>query len=250
MSLLEATKVTKRFGGLVAVKDVDLRVDAGEVVALMGRNGAGKSTLLSVLAGLRRPTAGIVTVAGEPTQDRPAREVVRRVGLVPHDPTDLLWSQQVDAECTEADKDAGAPPGTTRSLLDQLAPDVDGAAHPRDLSEGERLSLALAIVLASAPALVVLDEPTRGLDYPAKHRLVGILRHLAGRGHGVVLATHDVELAAEVADRIIVIADGEIVADGPVGEVAVSSPVFAPQVAKVLAPLPWLTVGEVAAAIA
>jgi energy-coupling factor transport system ATP-binding protein len=169
---------------------------------------------------------------------------------VPHEPTDLLWAQTVDDECAEADRDAGVSPGTTRGLLTDLTPDIDGDLHPRDLSEGQRLSLALAVILAAAPALVALDEPTRGLDYPAKRRLVTILRDLAARGHAVVLATHDVELAAELADRIVVLAEGEIVADGPTADIAVASPVFAPQVAKVLAPLPWLTVSQVAAALA
>ena len=122
--------------------------------------------------------------------------------------------------------------------------------HPRDLSEGQRLTLALAIVLAARPPLLLLDEPTRGLDYTAKHRLVEILRDLAGDGHAVLLATHDVELVAEVATRVLVIADGELVADGPTDEVVVSSPAFAPQVAKVLAPQPWLTPTEVALALA
>jgi energy-coupling factor transport system ATP-binding protein len=113
------------------------------------------------------------------------------------------------------------------------------------------LTLALAIVLAARPPLVLLDEPTRGLDYTAKHRLVEILRDLAGsEGHAVLLATHDVELVAEVATRVLVIADGELVADGPTADVVVSSPAFAPQVAKVLAPQRWLTPTEVAVALA
>ena len=111
-------------------------------------------------------------------------------------------------------------------------------------------TLALAIVLAVRPPLLLLDEPTRGLDYTAKHRLVEILRDLADEGHAVVLATHDVELVAEVASRVLVIADGEIVADGPTAEVVVSSPAFAPQVAKILAPQRWLTATEVAVALA
>jgi energy-coupling factor transport system ATP-binding protein len=134
-------------------------------------------------------------------------------------------------------------------VLDRLVPGIDGRAHPRDLSEGQRLALALAVVLAAEPPLVLLDEPTRGLDYPAKRRLVRILTELAAEGRAVVLATHDVEVVAEVADRAVVLAEGEIVADGPAREVVVHSPVFAPQVAKVLAPEPWLTVGEVAAAL-
>jgi hypothetical protein len=135
------------------------------------------------------------------------------------------------------------------ALLALLAPDVHDGTHPRDLSEGQRLLLALAVVLAARPPLLLLDEPTRGLDYPTKSRLVRVLSDLADAGHGVVLATHDVELAAEVATRVMVIADGEIVADGPTAAVLVSSPMFAPQVAKVLAPEAWLTVTDVASAL-
>ena len=149
-----------------------------------------------------------------------------------------------------ADRDAGATAGTTRTLLDRLSPGIDDDRHPRDLSEGQKLSLALAIVLAAAPQLVLLDEPTRGLDYSSKRRLVEILRELAGSGHGVVLATHDVELVAEVATRVVVLADGEIVADGDATDVVVSSPAFAPQVAKIMAPQSWLTAADVAAALA
>ena len=123
-------------------------------------------------------------------------------------------------------------------------------AHPRDLSEGQRLGLALAVVLAAGPPVVVLDEPTRGLDYQAKDRLVDLLQELAADGHAVVLATHDVEVVARVADRVVVLAAGEVVADGPAREVVSHSPVFAPQVAKILAPSTWLTVPEVELALA
>jgi energy-coupling factor transport system ATP-binding protein len=242
--------VTSSYDGVRALRGVDLSVTRGEIVAVMGRNGAGKSTLLGVLAGLRPVTSGTVDVEGDATHGRPPRDVVRRIGLVPSEPVDILWSQRVDGECVDADRDAGAPVGTTRALLDSLAPGIDAAMHPRDLSEGQRLALALSVVLASAPTVVALDEPTRGLDYPAKMRLVDIVRDLSARGHAVVLATHDVELAAELADRIVVLADGEVVADGPARDIAVSSPVFAPQVAKILAPQPWLTVRDVAAALA
>ena len=114
----------------------------------------------------------------------------------------------------------------------------------------DRLALALAVVLTSAPPLVLLDEPTRGLDYPAKARLVVALRELAADGHAIVLATHDVELAAEVSARTVVLADGEIVADGPSRDVVIQTPVFSPQVAKILAPLPYLTVHDVVSTLA
>ncbi len=217
------------------VNGVDLAVRQGEVVALMGRNGAGKSTLLRSLVGLHQPRSGKVTVG--------------RAGLVPQVPADILYAATVTDECGTSDRDSGRPDGTTRSLFDRLAPGVSGDRHPRDLSEGQKLTLALAIVLAARPRLVLLDEPTRGLDYNAKRRLVAVLRELADDGHGVVLATHDVELVAEVATRVIVLADGEVVADGSAPEVVVSSPAFAPQVAKVMSPQPWLTARDVAAAL-
>ena len=245
----EASGVVVRYGELVALRGVDFSVRAGEVVALMGRNGAGKSTLLSALCGLLRPAAGTVAVAGRSPLDRPAREVVRDVGLVPQSPGDLLYSDTVAGECAASDRDARLAPGTTAGVLARLVPDVDPTTHPRDLSEGQRLSLALAVVLAAAPPVVLLDEPTRGLDYAAKARLVTHLRGLAAAGHGVVLATHDVELVAELATRTVVLAEGEVVADGPTREVVVHSPAFAPQVAKILAPAPWLTVSDVADAL-
>jgi energy-coupling factor transport system ATP-binding protein len=126
---------------------------------------------------------------------------------------------------------------------------MDPERHPRDLSEGQRLALALAVVLAPAPPLLLLDEPTRGLDYPGKARLVALLAELAADGHAVVMATHDVELVARVATRAVVLAEGEVVGDGPARDVVCHSPVFAPQVAKVLSPDPWLTVDEVRAAL-
>ena len=104
-------------------------------------------------------------------------------------------------------------------------------------------------MLAPAPPVVVLDEPTRGLDYEAKDHLIAILEELAVAGHLVVLATHDVEVVVRLADRVVVLADGDVVADGPARQVVAHSPVFAPQVAKVLAPAEWMTVAEVAAAL-
>ncbi|MGW4509921.1 ATP-binding cassette domain-containing protein [Streptomyces sp. NPDC004436] len=231
------------------LRNIDLTVAPGETIALMGRNGAGKSTLLSTLVGTLAPTTGEVTVGGRTPHRTPPQEMVRHVGLVPQEPRDLLYADTVAAECAAADADAGAAPGSCRALVSELLPGVPDDTHPRDLSEGQRLALALALVLTGRPALLLLDEPTRGLDYAAKARLVEILRGLAADGHSIVLATHDVELAAELAHRVVILAGGEVVADGPTAEVVVSSPAFAPQVAKVLAPGRWLTVGQVAEAL-
>jgi energy-coupling factor transporter ATP-binding protein EcfA2 len=238
------------YGRVPALRGVSTALGRGETVALMGRNGAGKSTLLKTLVGMKRASSGRVLVDGlDPATLRPSA-LLRHVGMVPQVPGDLLYASSVGRECEQADRDARLPPGTTLTLFRRLSPGVAVDLHPRDLSEGQRLTLALAIVLAVRPPLLLLDEPTRGLDYTAKHRLVEILRDLADDGHAVLLATHDVELVAEVATRVLVMADGEIVADGPTAEVVVSSPAFAPQVAKVLAPQRWLTPTQVAVALA
>jgi energy-coupling factor transport system ATP-binding protein len=247
----EVRGLAVRRGAVAALRGVDLTLHRGTVTALMGRNGAGKSTLLGSLVGLHTPSSGSVRVAGLiPHRTRPA-QLVGHVGLVPQDPRDLLYGETVAAECAAADGDGGARPGTCRALVERLLPGLPDGAHPRDLSEGQRLTLALAVVLTARPSLVLLDEPTRGLDYAAKERLVEIVRELAADGAcAVLLATHDVELAAELADRTVILADGEVVADGPTAEVVTASPAFAPQVAKVLAPEPWLTVGQVRRALA
>ncbi len=247
--LLHVEALAVRRGRVEALRHIDLQVHAGETVALMGRNGAGKSTLLSTLVGMLAPTSGTVRVAGRAPHTTAPGELIRQVGLVPQEPRDLLYADTVAAECAAADADAGAAPGTCRALVSELLPGVADGTHPRDLSEGQRLTLALAVVLTGRPPLLLLDEPTRGLDYAAKARLVTHLRSLAADGHAIVLATHDVELAAELAHRVVIVADGEVVADGPTAEVVVSSPAFSPQVAKILAPQHWLTVEQVEEAL-
>jgi ABC-type multidrug transport system ATPase subunit len=243
------SRLAVRRGVTQALRGVDLELFPGTVTAVMGRNGAGKSTLLAALAGQVRATSGRVQVAGlDPFSTPPAR-LVREVGLVPQDPDLLLYADHVTAECDQADAERGLPRGTTRHLLDRFTEDIDDDSHPRDLSVGQRLCLALAVVLVGHPRVVLLDEPTRGLDYPAKTRLVGVLRDLAAHAHTVAVATHDVELAADVADRVVVLADGEVVADGAAQDILAGSPAFAPQVAKIFHPLPYLTVADVEAAL-
>ncbi|MBM9465464.1 ATP-binding cassette domain-containing protein [Aeromicrobium sp. YIM 150415] len=243
---LTARDITVAYGPVVAVDAVDLEVRGGEVCVLMGRNGSGKSSLLWALQGTGRRDAGSVAIGPDGTDPMsvPADEARMLVGLVPQTASDLLYLEDVAEECAAADQQAGEPPGTCRELLDRLAPGIDGTRHPRDLSEGQRLALVLAIVLTARPRVLALDEPTRGLDYPAKAELSRVLRELADDGHAVVLSTHDVEFVAQVADTVAVLADGQVVSAGPVRDVLAESPAFAPQVAKVLGPQ-WLTVAQV-----
>ncbi|HEY8823115.1 MAG TPA: ATP-binding cassette domain-containing protein [Dermatophilaceae bacterium] len=280
---LRATGIVVRYGDVVAVADVDLTLKAGEVTALMGRNGSGKSSLLWALQGSGPRDRGRVAVAergdggsglahlggvdpatlGSATLDQATLDPAtldpatldaargrRLVGLVPQEPGDLLYLDTVAGECERADRESSASTGTCAQLLERIAPGIAIHLHPRDLSEGQRLALVLAVQLSADPTVLLLDEPTRGLDYGAKRRLRDVVHELANRGRAVLLSTHDVEFVADTADRVVVMADGELVADGPTVDVIVSSPAFAPQVAKILSPQAWLTVRDVRAALA
>ncbi len=242
--VLATSRLSVRYGSFIALADLSLSVRRGEIVALMGRNGSGKSTLLNTLVGVRKADGGSVRIGpdGADPFGMRGKDLLTRVGLVPQEAGDLLYAQTVADECAAADNDAGAEHGTTRDLLNLIAPGIDDNTHPRDLSEGQRLSLVLAVVLAAQPPVVLLDEPTRGLDYPGKASFTKLLLNLASEGHAIVMATHDVELVATTASRVVIIADGDVVADGPTSEVVVSSPMFAPQVSKVMRPTPLLTV--------
>lgn len=246
---LRARSIVVRFGDVIAVRDVDLDLHPHEVCALMGRNGSGKSSLLWAVQGSGRRSSGTVDVGGRDPGVVSATAARALVGLVPQTPADLLYLETVADELAQADRESRCPSGSAGHLLDRLLPHVDRGLHPRDLSEGQRLALVLAVQLVAGPTVLLLDEPTRGLDYGAKSRLAVVLRELAQEGRAVVVSTHDVEFVAVACDRVVVLADGEVVADGPTREVVLASPIFAPQVAKVLAPLPLVTVAEVATAL-
>jgi energy-coupling factor transport system ATP-binding protein len=249
--VLRARDVSVDYRRHRAVSGVDLQVRAGEVVALMGRNGSGKSSLLWAVHGGLKRAAGSVAVGPRGTDPATLAPADARalVGLVPQTAADLLYLESVDDECAAADAQPGAAPGDCRRVLDRLAPGIPGDQHPRDLSEGQRLALVLSIVLTASPTVLLLDEPTRGLDYAAKAELAEILRSLAAEGRGVVVSTHDVEFVAQVAASVVVLAEGEVVSAGDVAKVLAESPAFAPQVAKVLGP-GWLTVADVEGALA
>ncbi len=245
-TVMRSRNITVRYGAVTAVRGVDVELRGGEVTALMGRNGSGKSSWLWAIQGSGPRQSGMVDIDGADPKSLSAQRARAIIGLVPQTPADLLYLDTVAEECEQADRESsGMSLLRAQDLLDRLSPGISADMHPRDLSEGQRLSLVLAVQLTASPAIVLLDEPTRGLDYSAKHALVGIIDRLAGEGRSVVVSTHDVEFVAAVADRVVVMAAGEIVADGPAPDVMVASPSFAPQVAKILAPLEILTVQQV-----
>ena len=230
--LIETENLSVAYENNIALQPINLKIKAGEIIALMGRNGAGKSSLIKALLNVASYKGNINNFA-------------KRIGYIPQDANDLLYHQSVTAECEQTDRDNGLKSGTTASLLEELAPTVKLNSHPRDLSEGQRLALVLAIVLAPKPDLLVLDEPTRGLDYESKSLLIRLLTESATNGAAVFIATHDVELVAELASRIIILSEGELVADGNALDVLLASPSFAPQVTKVMSPRKWLTISDV-----
>jgi len=224
--------LTISYSGKNAVNSLSATIYENEIVAIMGRNGAGKSSLLRAIAGVSDNAAGQVVVNGIDSQKLHSKQRRENVGYIP------------------ADSDNQIEAGATFTLLSQLVPGISAHTHPRDLSEGQRLGLALSVVLSANPRLLILDEPTRGLDYQAKRVLTKLLIDFARVfNRSVIIATHDVELVAELATRTIFVADGDIVADGSTIDVLLSSPAFAPQVSKIMAPQPWLTVADVVRAI-
>lgn len=241
-----------RYGSRVALRGVDLEAAPGEVVALMGRNGSGKSSLLWAAQGSGRRDGGRIRVGGVDPASLDRSGAARLVTLVPQQAGDLLYHDKVSVECAAADRGAHADSGSTMALFHDLVGPLGRPddVHPRDLSDGQRLALALAVQLVGRPRVLLLDEPTRGLDYRAKTHLRDLLTGLADAGSAVVVATHDVEFAAQVADRVVVLAEGEVVTSTDVVSALSASPVFAPQVAKVLAPAPWLTTDDVRAGLA
>lgn len=232
------------YHGREVLRGLSMDVRQGEITALMGRNGAGKTTILKLMLGLLKPGRGSVHTLGKDTRHISLDALSRLVGYVPQQPDALLFADTVQAEIDFTRRTHGLPPDGAQ-LMQSLGLTPYRLSDPRDLSVGERQRVALAAVLAGDPPLLVLDEPTRGLDYLQKAALARILRNLRSEGKTVVLATHDVELAAHLADRVILLGDGEIVADGPAREVMTGSLVFSSQVSKLFHDPALITVEDI-----
>jgi len=232
--LVEARDLSVAFGARRVLGEVSVEVRRGEVIALLGRNGSGKTTLLRALAGLQGCEHGTVERHGT-------------VAYIPQDPNTLLSAPTVRREVVETLRLLGrTDDGQVDAWLDRLGLRGLADRHPRSLAGGQRQRVAIAAVAVGDPDVLLLDEPTRGMDAPSRHALESAMAAHAASGGAVVLATHDVELAARAATRAMVLGDGDVVASGSARDV-LSGSLFAPQVLRVLPP--FLTVEEVEAAL-
>jgi len=244
-------KLAFSYNGHPALQEVSFTVGRGEFVALMGRNGSGKTTLLKQIVGLLKPDRGRVQItapaASDPLDTRHAslEEIIRVVGYVPQNPNALLFNDTVRRELDFTRRGHNLPPGDNDALLAALGLTPYADRYPRDLSVGERQRVALAAILVAEPPILLLDEPTRGLDYRQKEALIAFLQGEKARGRTILMATHDVELVAQCADRVILLGEGQVVVDGPVRRVMSESLVFASQVNKLFRHPALLTVEDV-----
>ncbi len=232
------------YGRRSVLREIDFEARAGELIALMGRNGSGKTTLLRTIIGLHRPDAGRVIVCGRDASRLEVAELAQDVGYVPQHPGALLFAATLRDELaftlTHRDRGGNDPDATLESLGLLHA----AGRNPRDLSGGEQERAALAAILVGAPRVLLLDEPTRGMDAARKQALGLQLMRLCQEGVTTLLATHDVELVAAIASRVVLIGDGRIVADGGPRAVLSGSLTFATQINKLYGD-GFLTPGDV-----
>jgi energy-coupling factor transport system ATP-binding protein len=209
--------------GLEALKGIDLTVNDGEFLAVMGQNGAGKTTLVKHFNGLLKPTKGAILVDGVSTRDVSVAKLARNVGFVFQNPDHQLFSETVEDEISFALKNFGFKPEVIEKQVDWALNLLDIVQYkktsPFMLSGGERKRVALASILAWDPRVIVLDEPTIGQDHHQKEKLQQFILQLNSQKKTVVVVTHDVEFVAECNPRVILMRQGKILAEGVADEI-------------------------------
>lgn len=212
---IEIHGLVHRYDQFEALKGIDLSINAGSFVALIGDNGSGKTSLIKHLNGLLRPTEGSIMINGRDTASQPITELARSVGLVFQNPDTMLFEESVEREVAFGLKNLGVADIDQRitAVLDQVGLSGAQKVYPRSLSRGERQRLAVACIVAMQPAVIVLDEPTTGLDAKESTRVMEISLALQQQGHTIVMVTHNMQIVQDYADRIILLEKGAIIDD-------------------------------------
>jgi len=209
--------------GTKALRGVSLQIDEGEVVGIMGENGAGKTTLIKHLNGLLKPTLGRVTIDGVDTRQASVAQLARKVGLVFQNADHQLFSETVEKEIIFTLRNLGFKEDEIQPLVENVLTKLELTEYrdksPFSLSGGERKRVALASIICANPKILVLDEPTVGQDAYQKKKLSQLLEQFKSENKTIIVVTHDVEFAVENFERVILMANGEIVADGDIHEV-------------------------------
>lgn len=210
--LLRVTDLEVSYPGSIkpALKDISFAISQGEIVSLFGPNGSGKTTLLMAIAGVLKANRGKISLSERDVSELKRKERSAALAVIPQRASDLLFLGSVGKELAESDAYAAAPPNTTSSIFESLIGRVNPSIHPRDLSTGQQLALVIALQLSVGAELVLLDEPTRGLDYEAKVALAAQLGILASQGKSILIATHDEAFAQSVSDRTELIDAGHL----------------------------------------
>jgi len=234
-SLIEVKNLWHAYpDGFVAVKGINLKVCPGEFVAIMGRNASGKTTLVKHFNGLLKPTKGDVILGDINTKEATVAELSRKVGYVFQNPNDHLFCDTVEEELAFTLNNLGVKSEEAKPLINRTLERFGlmqyRYQYPRFLSGGEKQRVALASILVAQPRIIILDEPTRGMEYRLKAELMKFLDEYRIDGRAVILVTQDVEMVAEFSDRVVLLSEGKIVVDGPRKEVLSQALLFSPQI--------------------
>ena len=226
--------------GPTVLKDINLSIFKGEFIAIVGRNAAGKTTLAKLLTGLLKPSKGKVKINGTDTTQTSVEHLARDVGYVFQDPNVHLFADTVEEEITFMMQNLGFSNERIEKSLDEILRQFNLEHHrheyPRSLSSGEKQRVALSSVMAAQPQILILDEPTRGLDYKLKKNLMHYLVEYKKEGGTILLITHDIELTAEFGKRVLLMSEGNIIADGTKHQVLANSLHFSPQINRLIQP--------------